>query len=640
MSESLPPDETKDGSQDIPEEPEEALDQLRELLLGPYQAQIDKVQKRLDSPELRARDVGSVLPEAIALRAAQDRKIEVALEPLTTKTLRSSIKKDRQILVDALFPVMGPAIRKAIAATIQGMIQSVNQVLEHSFSIQGLKWRLEALRTRKPFAEIVLLHTLVYQVEQVFLIHRDSGLVLQHVTAGSVEAQDPDLISGMLTAIKDFVHDSFGAKKEESLETMRVGERHVWIEHGTQAFLAAVIRGTPPVDFQLELSDAIDEIHFKESQSLESFSGDTAPFETVRYVLEDCLLAQFKKEKRKSSYVLPILAVVVLVASGWGLFHIYRSHSRWSMYVAGLRDEPGIVITSVASRSGKRHVFGLRDPLAADPRELLKVAGLDPAGVVFHLESYHSFHLPYARQRLQTIFKPLPTVNLELKDGVLYASGTATRQWIDETGHLVAAIPWIEEFKSDNVIDIEAKFNPPDGVELELDRRTLYARGSASHQWIIQTRESVSNLPGIERYNDHQLMDRDLQQLNVLERKLRKSIFLFEPGLIEMKPGQQETFSDLVEDIQNFFGHAGVLNHNYIIAIIGHSDASGTLNQNLKISRQRAETFRDLLVSRNLPKEQFMAIGVGTSQPVRPEISANDRKYNRSVTLRPIRRLD
>ena len=635
MSESSPPDKAVNGSSATLEETEEALDELRNLLLSPYRAQIDKLQQRLDTPELNARDVSRVLPEAIAQRSTQDRKIEIALGPITARAIQSTIKKDRQIFVDALFPIMGPAIRKAIAAAIQGMIQSFNQVLEHSFSIQSFKWRLEALRTRKPFAEIVLLHTLVYQVEQVFLIHRDSGLVLQHVVAGSVEAQDPDLVSGMLTAIKDFVQDSFGSQQEEALETMRVGERNVWIEHGQHAILAAVIRGNPPVDFQQLLRDAVDEIHFKESRNLASFNGDSAPYESVRYILDSCLQAQFKKQKRKSSYLLPILVGVVLVAVGFGIFHSYRDHSRWSMYIAGLRDEPGIVIAGVANRSGKRHVFGLRDPLAPDPQKLLKEAGLDPADVIFHLEPYHSFHPPYARLRIQAIFNPPPSVTLEFKEGVLQASGTATRQWLEGTAGLAAAVPWIEALRAEKVIDIDLKLKPPDSVTLELVERTLYARGFASHKWIETTRLAVSNLPGIERYIDQELIDSDLQSLENLEASLQKRVFLFQPGRKEMIAGQEDAVADLVKDIRKFFVHAEAVGRRYIITIIGHSDSTGSDSQNLQISRERAEALRDLLVARNLAKEKFIVIGVGSSQPVREEISDNDRIYNRSVTLRP-----
>ena len=220
----------------------DSLKRLRRLLLGPYQDQLDRLQDRLDTPEMHAEDVSKILPEAIFIRSSRDQKIELALEPITAKAIRASIKKDRKILVDALFPVMGPAIRKAIASTLQAMIQSFNQILEHSLSFKGLKWRFEALRTRKPFAEVVLLHTLVYQVEQVFLIHQDTGLVLQHVVGRSVAAQDPDLVSGMMSAIKDFVQDSFGGAQEDNLETLRIGERNVWIEQADRAILAAVIR--------------------------------------------------------------------------------------------------------------------------------------------------------------------------------------------------------------------------------------------------------------------------------------------------------------------------------------------------------------------------------------------------------------
>ncbi|MGD2186667.1 MAG: hypothetical protein PVI71_11095, partial [Desulfobacterales bacterium] len=188
------------------------LDEIRELIIGPFQSQLDELQRRMDTPQLRAKDVSSVLPEAISLRSSEDKKIEMALEPITEAAIKSSIKKDRQVLVNALFPVMGPAIRKAIASAIQSMIQGFNKLLENSISTRGLKWRLEALRTGKTFAEVVFLHTLEYQVEQLFLINRDSGLVLQHVVANTVVSQDPELVSGMLTAIKDFVQDSFGTE--------------------------------------------------------------------------------------------------------------------------------------------------------------------------------------------------------------------------------------------------------------------------------------------------------------------------------------------------------------------------------------------------------------------------------------------
>jgi len=268
----------------------DAIDELRRLLVGPEQVKISHLNERFENPELRAQDVSGVLPEAIKIRSARDDKIAKVLEPSIENAIKASIKRDRRVLVDALFPVMGPAIRKAISSTILGMIQSFNQVLDHSFSIQGLKWRIEALKTNKPFAEVVLINTLLYQVEQIFFIHKDTGLVLQHVGAKGVAAQDPDLVSSMLTGIMDFVSDSFGAEKDESLDTLRIGgDRSVWVEQGPHALLAAVIRGTPPLDVRTVLSEMLDDLHVQQNEDLEAFQGDTTPFEAVRSRLETCL---------------------------------------------------------------------------------------------------------------------------------------------------------------------------------------------------------------------------------------------------------------------------------------------------------------------------------------------------------------
>ena len=124
---------THDPPEGVPEEDQtptkDAFTELRKLLLGPEQAQLHKLQERLDNPDLHANDVSQVLPEAITLRSSRDQKIAQALEPSTEEAIKASIKRDRKVLVDALFPVMGPAIRKAIYSTILGMIQSFNQIL-------------------------------------------------------------------------------------------------------------------------------------------------------------------------------------------------------------------------------------------------------------------------------------------------------------------------------------------------------------------------------------------------------------------------------------------------------------------------------------------------------------------------------
>ena len=135
-------------------------------------------------------------------------------------------------MADALFPVMGPAIRRSILETLRSYLESFNQIMDQSLSWQGLNWQIEGIRTGRSFTEVVLLHSLVFRVEQVFLIHKKTGLSLGHVAAPAVAMQDPTIVSGMLSAIQDFVRDSFHSESGQGIERMNVGDLDVWVEAG------------------------------------------------------------------------------------------------------------------------------------------------------------------------------------------------------------------------------------------------------------------------------------------------------------------------------------------------------------------------------------------------------------------------
>ena len=348
---------------------------------------------------------------------------------------------------------MGPTIRKSLSNFLQGIIQSFNQTLEQSFSIRGLKWRLEAWRTGKSFAEVVLLQTLRYRVEQVFLIHRESGLVLQHIVAPTIAAQDPDLVSGMLTAIQDFVRDSFVGDGGEELDALSVAELSVWIERGPQAVLAAVIRGNAPSELRPKLQEVLEEIHGEKGEELESFGGEAAPFDTVGPLLEACVQTEYLSESSRSGGVRwgkAAVAMFLLLAllAAW-LFTSPRQHQRWTDYLSRLGSEPGIVVTGNEERGGKYYLFGLRDPLARDPASFLEEAGVDTSLVVSRWEPYYALDPQFLEVRARKVLQAPDTVQLWVEGETLHATGSASHQWMVESQRRVLGIPGIAEFRSD-----------------------------------------------------------------------------------------------------------------------------------------------------------------------------------------------
>ena len=239
-----------------PGEQQNPLEVLRGLLLDVDRKRLQSIEKQVQKP-IDAETVGPILPSALRLAARTE--LADALGPTVTDAMRDSVRKDPQPLVDAISPIIGPAIRRAISQSLKSMVETFNRTLEDSLSLRGLQWRLESWRTGTSFAEVVMLNTLVYQVDHVFLIHRETGLLLNHVTnAMAIGNTDPSMVSGMLTALESFVHDSFG--DSDDLKKMDCGDRTVWIEKGPFAFLAASIQGHAPESYRIRLQEALEQL--------------------------------------------------------------------------------------------------------------------------------------------------------------------------------------------------------------------------------------------------------------------------------------------------------------------------------------------------------------------------------------------
>jgi OOP family OmpA-OmpF porin len=373
------------------------LNELRGLLLGQDWEQLSELQERIRNRTLRAVDVADVLPEALLLRARRDPHLRQALQPLLEEAIVVSVRKDPRILAEALFPMIGSAIRRAVASALQNMVESLNQIVEASLTIRSIQWRIEAATTGKSYGEIALLRSLLYRVEQVFLIHRKTGLLMQHVIADARVVRDPDMISGMLTAIQDFVGDSFGSG-EDALETMQVGQLSVWIQHGPDAILAGVVRGTPPARLRSVFASALETIHREWVEQIMTFDGDAGTLAPARAVLQTCLLGQSPERRRNSwALVYVILSLLLFVGAGW-LIQSFREQSRWESYISSLRSEPGIVVTHYAKSGGRYVVAGLRDPLARDPAQLPGLQNISDK-VAFHWEPYLSLLPGFSAQR-------------------------------------------------------------------------------------------------------------------------------------------------------------------------------------------------------------------------------------------------
>jgi OOP family OmpA-OmpF porin len=371
--------------------------QLRDLLVGPEREQIADLQERLRNPEKRAADLAEALPGAV--RKARNKPLREALEPIFEKTFESSVRKHPKDLADAIYPVIGPAIRNSITASIREFAENLNQIVEKSASFRAIRWRIEARVTGKPFSEILLARSLLYRVEQVFLIHRKSGLLLQHVSAEAAVLKDPDMISGMLTAIQDFVSDSF-AEGGQDLENLDIGRFKLWIQYGPKAMVVGAVSGTAPSELTGVFRNAVEKVHQEFYAALDNFKqDDLSVFDETRPLLEACLLGQSAPDKKKHPVAAWAFAVLIVLLIGGFVWYRIHEQAKWDRYFAALKSEPGVVVTDIEQRPPGYVVSGMKDPKASDRPDLLRAEGLDPQTIRYAWRPFLALDGPFARDR-------------------------------------------------------------------------------------------------------------------------------------------------------------------------------------------------------------------------------------------------
>lgn len=425
--------------------------ELRTLLLAPEQTQLTELRNRIDHTETDAPAVSKVLVEAITLRGKEDDRLTTALTPHVQTALTSSVRRNPHVIADAIAPIMGPAIRQAIVRTLQGMMQSFNQTIDQSLSPKGLAWRVEAWRTGRPFAEVVLLHTLRFRVEQLFLIHRDTGLLLHHVASGNTVVHDQQLVSGMLTAIQTFVQDTFDTPKGQGLNTLEIGECRVLIEQSPQAILACVVRGTAPGYLRAQVQQTLESIQLDYADALAAFDGTPVGFDATHDRLMDCVQSQYATSKsRISPMTWIILSGVSLAVCFWGWMS-YQNSQQWKHIGQRLNALPGIVITTFERDGDTFTLTGLRDPLAEDPEQILIEEGIPSEQITAHWTPFYSLDPQFVEQRTTTLLHPPATTTLHYDRGRLTASGTASEVWASHARQIAPLIPGLLEYRDDGL---------------------------------------------------------------------------------------------------------------------------------------------------------------------------------------------
>jgi len=127
------------------------------------------------------------------------------------------------------------------------------------------------------------------QIEEVFLVYRD-GVLLYHLSRSLSQDKDEDVLSGMLTAVTEFVRDAFVYGEHRELHQLDFGDYRIMIERGRNLYLAVVYSGKGASVIKKRVRWVLDHIEAAYAGVLEKWDGDMDKVVGARDLIREYLL--------------------------------------------------------------------------------------------------------------------------------------------------------------------------------------------------------------------------------------------------------------------------------------------------------------------------------------------------------------
>ncbi|MEG3861522.1 OmpA family protein [Microcoleus sp. herbarium12] len=521
-------------------------------------------QQIINSPEDIAKAIAPEIGLAIKEQIRLDQEsIAQALAPEMGKAITAQISLERDSMVDALYPVIGSTIAKYMAEAIK----TINEKVSNSLSMEGVGRKIRSQVQGVSEAELILRESIPFSVEAAFLIHKASGLVISEVQNSETYQLESEMVAGMLTAIRSFVNECIVRPGEISeLNQIEYGDSKIMLEVAGYCYMAVVIKGQPPTYFVNKLRKTVSNLILNYAKLIHQFNGDPG---TIPDSLHPFIKTLFDPPEKEKSTKPPIalagisLLALSLILVPWGIYQYRRNIDR------------SLEATTALA-------------LASTPELAVYRLNADVDGNTLKLTG------------------KLPNPELRAKAEKIAAS-TAPNLKLDNK-IIAVDVPPDPVLAAAQVQQITAVLNRLSGVSISsryADRKVTVEGTVTDGADIEKIAQSLKQIPGVELVVSTVKLD---------PLKIASRIY-FEQGTTTL----DSTSADIIANIKSFMDQYPQKH----IKIIGHSDRTGELVTNQRLSLQRAAAVRDALVRQGADSKRLQTVwssnpppGVEPNQPL------------------------
>ncbi|MFW8590846.1 OmpA family protein [Glaciecola sp. 2405UD65-10] len=524
-------------------------------------------QKEAKRHDENARDyVSKVFTEALHDRQQKDQSLSKVLVPIVEKSVQKSISQNRAQFIDSLYPLVGDLVRKYTTALLRDFIEKTNELIEKSVTFKSMAWRFKAWRAGVSYSRYLASQTYLFQIQQVLLIHRETGMLLNSASISTLNDENSDLVSSMLTAINDFVSDSFSSQTSgEYLDEIKTDNFTLYLRKGPSAYLVAAVTGNISPKAKHKLQATLENIHSLYSKELKAYQGDNSIFDPAHSELSECLIAEEKQPTKQKKPILATLFMLLLLsAAAYWVFLNWQTNSAIKR-IETLGTQQGIVLLN-AKHSAVHNidVSVLRDPHAMPTNDWLALAKVNHEWLNITEIPYVSLAPNVINERIIRAIAPFSDINLNQANNTI--SGSINTSEYYSLLEQLNKIPGINNYS--------------------LEFNVLGSLNEASSEALNQA-------------------------INVLAAEIGQLQLTFSVASAQIEPSHLKQLSQVAEKAKLLQQYANQRNQKAVLLVIGTSDQVGNAQVNDTLSFQRAENTKQVLISAGLGENDVLASGHG-----------------------------
>ena len=130
-------------------------------------------------------------------------------------------------------------------------------------------------------------------IDEIFLM-TPTGMLLKHYTRRLRPDQDEHIMAGMLTAVQNFIKESFD-EHGGRLKEIRFENYDILISNSKNVVIAAIISTKKPEKLRVQLKEVTDEIEERYGAKLTKWSGDRADIADVDHVMKQLITGKYRR---------------------------------------------------------------------------------------------------------------------------------------------------------------------------------------------------------------------------------------------------------------------------------------------------------------------------------------------------------